>query len=55
MVTASTLPLATVPTPPSLPPTQHLHPSTTNTNPNMQLYMDQPIYNPLGAYITSIY
>ena len=44
--TASTLPLATVPTLPGLPPAQYLYPSTANTNPNMQLHMDQPTYDP---------
>jgi hypothetical protein len=35
-------PPATALTPPSLPPAQYLHPGTANTNPNMQLHMDQP-------------
>jgi len=44
--TASTLPPVTAPTLPSLPPAQYLHPSTANTNPNMQLHIDQPTYDP---------
>ena len=44
--TASTLPPATAPTPPGPPLAQYLHPGTTNTNPNMQLHMDQPTYDP---------
>ena len=39
--TASTLPLVTAPILPGAPPTQYLHPSTTNTDPAMHL----PIYS----------
>jgi hypothetical protein len=44
--TTSTFSLATAPTPPSLPPAQYPHPSTANTDPNMQLHIDQPTYDP---------
>ena len=44
--TASTLPPATVPTSPSLPSAQYLYPSTANADPNMQLHIDQPTYDP---------
>src|SRR6202021_4057579 len=44
--TASTFPPANAPTSPSIPPAQYLPPSTANTDPNIQLHMDQPTYNP---------
>ena len=48
-LTAATAPTpspANAPTSPSLPPAQYLHPGTANTDPNMQLHMDQPTYDP---------
>jgi hypothetical protein len=45
--TTSTLPLVTVPTPPSLPPAQYLHPGTANTNPAIHL----PMYSKEAATI----
>jgi len=49
--TASTLPLATAPILPGLPPAQHLYPSTANTDPAMHL----PTYSKEAATIAKIY
>ena len=51
MATASTFPLATVPTLLSPPPAQYLHPSTANTDPDIHL----PIYSKEVAIIAKIY